>query len=275
MPSPLPSRSNYASPRADAPDHGKRTSSRSGLSAGFLEPLESTSIHLIQHGIQKLIGPFPSNGINPVERDEYNRQYGQRLRAGARLHHPSLSCDTPDRSPFWDYVREMHLPDSLGHKLELFRQHGHVFRYNEELFDIPSWVAVMIGQDVIPLGYDPLVDGMPDRDVLCSNGRACTALRPSRAPSAARERLHRPEARRRLVNRCGRRFIAKMHLRATRRDREHAQHCVADRWDDQRSMVARHLRESCRRAAAPARRRRSRCKAARTSLRRWRTSAQA
>ena len=138
-----------------------------GLSAGFLEPLESTSIHLIQHGIQKLIGLFPSNAINPVERNEYNRQLVngyEPVRDFIILHYHA----TRRMGPLWDHVREMQVPDSLAHKLELFRQHGHVFRYNDELFDIPSWVAVMIGQDVIPSGYDPLVDGMPDRDVLAA-----------------------------------------------------------------------------------------------------------
>jgi tryptophan halogenase len=60
----------------------------------------------------------------------------------------------------------MEIPDSLKHKIELFRQNGRVFRYNEELFDIPSWVAVMLGQDIVPHGHDPLVDAMPERDVL-------------------------------------------------------------------------------------------------------------
>ena len=136
-----------------------------GLSAGFLEPLESTSIHLIQHGIQKLIGLFPSNGINPIERDEYNRQLVngyEPVRDFIILHYHA----TRRTGPFWDHVRQMEVPDSLAHKLELFRQHGHVFRYNEELFDVPSWVAVMLGQDVIPNGYDPLVEAMPDRDIL-------------------------------------------------------------------------------------------------------------
>ena len=136
-----------------------------GLSAGFLEPLESTSIHLVQHGIQKLLSLFPSNGINPVERDEYNRHLingYEPVRDFIILHYHA----TQRSGPFWDHVREMEIPDSLKHKIELFRQNGRVFRYNEELFDIPSWVAVMLGQDIVPHGHDPLVDAMPERDVL-------------------------------------------------------------------------------------------------------------
>jgi len=136
-----------------------------GLSAGFLEPLESTSIHLIQHGIQKLLSLFPSNGINPVERDEYNRHLVngyEPVRDFIILHYHA----TRRTGPFWDHVREMAIPDTLQHKIDLFRESGRVFRYNEELFDIPSWVAVLLGQGVTPARYDPLVDALPDRDVI-------------------------------------------------------------------------------------------------------------
>jgi len=136
-----------------------------GLSAGFLEPLESTSIHLIQHGIQRLLSLFPNSGINPVERDEYNRHMVngyEPVRDFIILHYHA----TERTGPLWDHVRNMEVPDTLRHKIELFRQNGRVFRYNDELFDIPSWVAVMLGQGVTPEGHDPLVDAMPDRDVL-------------------------------------------------------------------------------------------------------------
>jgi tryptophan halogenase len=152
-----------------------------GLSAGFLEPLESTSIHLVQHGIQKLLSLFPSNGINPVERDEYNRHMVnayEPVRDFIILHYHA----TRRSGPFWDQVREMEVPDSLRHKIELFRQHGRVFRYNEELFDVPSWVAVMLGQSVIPKDHDPLVDAMPEREVL----RAMSELAQSYEQAARR-----------------------------------------------------------------------------------------
>jgi tryptophan halogenase len=76
----------------------------------------------------------------------------------------------------------MEIPDSLRHKIELFRQHGRVFRYNEELFDVPSWVAVMLGQSVIPKDHDPLVDAMPEREVL----RAMSELAQSYEQAARR-----------------------------------------------------------------------------------------
>jgi tryptophan halogenase len=136
-----------------------------GLSSGFLEPLESTSIHLIQHGIQKLLALFPGRGISPVERHEYNRHMValyEPIRDFIILHYKA----THRTGPFWDHVRNMSIPDTLAHKIELFREHGRVFRYNEELFDVPSWVAVMLGQQVMPRSYDPLLDSLPDAEVV-------------------------------------------------------------------------------------------------------------
>ncbi len=143
-----------------------------GLSSGFLEPLESTSIHLIQHGVQKLLSLFPSRGITPVERAEYNRHMVNSydpVRDFIIFHYFANSRS----EPFWKQMRELDLPDTLQHKVELFREHGRVFRYNEELFDIPSWVAVMLGQDLIPADCDPLARAMPEAEVL----RAMAELR--------------------------------------------------------------------------------------------------
>ena len=153
-----------------------------GLSSGFLEPLESTSIHLIQHGVQKLLSLFPSRGINPVERDEYNRHMVnsyEPVRDFIILHY--FANRRPE--PFWNQMREIGLPDTLQHKIDLFRQHGRVFRYNEELFDVPSWIAVMLGQEIIPAEPDPLAAAMPDDEVL----RAMRELR--RAYESTAERL--------------------------------------------------------------------------------------
>jgi tryptophan 7-halogenase len=152
-----------------------------GLSSGFLEPLESTSIHLIQHGVQKLLSLFPGPGISPVERDEYNRYMVnsyEPVRDFIILHYFANRRS----EPFWEQMRSMDLPDTLRHKIELFREHGRVFRYNDELFDIPSWVAVMLGQDIIPSEPDPLASAMPDADVL----RAMADLRRSYETAAAR-----------------------------------------------------------------------------------------
>lgn len=152
-----------------------------GLSSGFLEPLESTSIHLIQHGIQKLLSLFPAREISPVERDEYNRHMVnsyEPVRDFIILHYFANSRF----EPFWQQVRETPLPDTLQHKIALFREHGRVFRYNDELFDVPSWVAVMLGQEIIPSAPDPLAMAMPEAEVL----RAMAELRSAYETAAER-----------------------------------------------------------------------------------------
>ncbi|MEN3748419.1 tryptophan halogenase family protein [Sphingomonas sp. HF-S3] len=149
-----------------------------GLAGGFLEPLESTSIHLIQDGISKLFALFPDMRFTDIERNEFNRLMGNQyaaIRDFIILHY----CATQrDDTPFWDHVRTMALPDTLAHKIALFREKGRVFRYDDELFSIPSWVAVMLGQGIVPTGYDPVVDAL-DAD------RVAAELRQMRAGYAA------------------------------------------------------------------------------------------
>ena len=133
-----------------------------GLSGGFLEPLESTSIHLIQTGIAKLLALFPDRRFLRVEADEYDRLMCSAydgVRDFIILHYHAT---TRDDSPFWNYVRTMEVPDSLRRKTELFRAKGRFFRYDDELFSLASWVAVMLGQGVTPEGYDPIVDGLDE-----------------------------------------------------------------------------------------------------------------
>jgi tryptophan halogenase len=132
-----------------------------GLSAGFLEPLESTSIHLIQLAIGRLIDFLPDLGWDPLDADEFNRlmdlEY-ERVRDFLILHY----CAT-ERSdtPFWDYCRTMELPDSLRYKMEMFRERGFVVNYRDGMFLDPSWIAVYIGQKVLPRRFDPLSEAIP------------------------------------------------------------------------------------------------------------------
>jgi tryptophan halogenase len=131
-----------------------------GLSSGFIEPLESTSIHLIQSGIVKLLALFPDRRFNPVERDEYNRQM-QDVYEDARdfiiLHY---KVTRRDDSAFWNHCRTMDVPDSLARKIELWRAKGRVFREGRELFGTPSWAAVMLGQGLVPEDYEPAADAL-------------------------------------------------------------------------------------------------------------------
>ena len=136
-----------------------------GLSAGFLEPLESTSIHLIQAGISKLIALFPDKSFSPIEREEYNRltamQFEQ-IRDFLILHyHETERSD----SLFWEYVRHMSVPESLTRKTELFRSKGRIFRFEDELFGESNWLSVFLGQNVWPRSYDPLVDTLDSQQV--------------------------------------------------------------------------------------------------------------
>jgi tryptophan halogenase len=131
-----------------------------GLSSGFVEPLESTSIHLIQSGIVKLLALFPDKRFDPVEREEYNRQMRdvfEDVRDFIILHYKATRRDD---SEFWRYVREMAVPDSLSHKLELWRKKGRLFREGRELFGAASWVAVLLGQGLIPQDVEPAADAL-------------------------------------------------------------------------------------------------------------------
>ncbi len=128
-----------------------------GLSGGFLEPLESTSLFLIQEGISKFIALFPTADIPSVVREEYNRQLVKKfeqVRDFIILHYKATERDD---TPFWNYTRTMDIPDTLTQRIELFRAAGRVFRYEDELFSKPSWVAVLLGQNIVPKSIDPVV----------------------------------------------------------------------------------------------------------------------
>ncbi len=131
-----------------------------GLSSGFVEPLESTSIHLIQSGIAKLLALFPDRRFDPAERNEYNRQMAtvfEDVRDFVILHYKATNRDDTD---FWNDCRTMTVPDSLATKLELWRAKGRLFREGCELFGTPSWVAVLLGQGFVPTTPEPAVEGI-------------------------------------------------------------------------------------------------------------------
>ena len=131
-----------------------------GLSSGFIEPLESTSIHLVQIGISKLIALFPDRRFDPAERDEYNRQMKdifEDIRDFIILHYKATRRDDSD---FWNYCRTMDIPGSLATRIELWRSKGRVFREGHELFGAPSWVAVLLGQGVVPDEPEPAAEAL-------------------------------------------------------------------------------------------------------------------
>lgn len=129
-----------------------------GLAAGFLEPLESTAIYLIQSGVARMMQMFPTRNFNEADIDRYNRLMTfefERIRDFLILHYHAT---TRDDSPFWDYVRTMPIPDYLEEKIRLYKSCGRVFRENEELFNDTSWFAVMNGQNLRAADYDPVAD---------------------------------------------------------------------------------------------------------------------
>ncbi|MEO1660437.1 MAG: tryptophan halogenase family protein [Pseudomonadota bacterium] len=147
-----------------------------GLSGGFLEPLESTSLFLIQEGISKFISLFPSADMPAAVRNEYNRQLEKKfaqVRDFIILHYKATQRDD---SPFWDYCRNMTIPESLQQKMELFQEAGRVFRNEDELFTRPSWVAVMMGQNLLPKTVDPIVSGLDAQVISRSLGSMQTAM---------------------------------------------------------------------------------------------------
>jgi tryptophan halogenase len=133
-----------------------------GLASGFMEPLESTSIYLIQSGILRLINLLPERDFSDVVVDRYNAQARfeyERIRDFLILHY----CATErDDSPFWNYCRTMSIPAQLEKVMRLFRDSGRFYRDAEEMFAVTSWVQVMLGQHIQPQRYHPLVDQMSD-----------------------------------------------------------------------------------------------------------------
>lgn len=136
-----------------------------GLASGFIEPLESTSIHLIQHALVKLTKLFPSKTIEPSIVDEFNQQ--MRFDFEAIRDFIILHYHVNQRSePFWQQLATMAIPDSLQQKIDLFRESGRIFRFNDELFADEAWLQVMLGQNITPAHYHPVADDISDQQLV-------------------------------------------------------------------------------------------------------------
>ena len=133
-----------------------------GLSAGFMEPLESTSLHLIQYGILRLIALLPDTAMSPLLAREYNSQTTaeyERIRDFLILHYKAT---TRDDAELWRYCSAMEIPDTLQYKMDHFREHGMLVADERELFANPSWIAVYLGQDIVPRRA-PAITAMRDQ----------------------------------------------------------------------------------------------------------------
>jgi tryptophan 7-halogenase len=137
-----------------------------GLASGFLEPLESTSIHLVQSGIARLLQFLPAGNIADADRDEYNRlthfEY-DRIRDFLVLHY---HANGRHGEGLWDACRAMALPEELERKLALFRASGRVSRREDELFAEPGWLQVLIGQGIVPETWHPLAEEPGEADLI-------------------------------------------------------------------------------------------------------------
>ena len=136
-----------------------------GLASGFVEPLESTSIHLIVTGVTRLIHLFPFSGVSQSLVDQYNNDAVtelEKIRDFVVLHYFATERDD---SAFWRFCAGMEVPESLAHRLEMFRERAHVWQRDGELFRLDSWMQVMLGQGIRPKHYHPLTKGLKDQDL--------------------------------------------------------------------------------------------------------------
>lgn len=137
-----------------------------GLASGFMEPLESTSLLLVQTGILRLLDMFPDRGFDPVLVARYNDAVAfeyERIRDFIILHY---KANKREDAPFWRDCREMPVPQTLQDNIDLFRNSGRFYRSGEEFFALQSWVQVMLGQGIVPQAWHPFVDQMPEADLL-------------------------------------------------------------------------------------------------------------
>ena len=163
-----------------------------GLASGFLEPLESTSLHLVQSVLIRLVRMFPDMSFDPAMIAEFNRQTDfeyERIRDFIILHYKATERND---TPFWRYCRDMAVSETLQRKMDLFRANGRIFREDDELFAEESWIQVLLGQGVVPAGYDPSVDVTDESDIAGFLGGVeaviakCVAAMPPHADYVAR-----------------------------------------------------------------------------------------
>ena len=133
-----------------------------GLSSGFVEPLESTSIHLFMNGVTRLVQLFPFGGVSEAVADRFNDVTGRELEAIRDFVVLHYKMTRRNDTGFWNYCREMAIPDTLHQRIELFREHAIAFQAADELFRVDSWMQVMLGQGLQPLSHHGLGDLMSD-----------------------------------------------------------------------------------------------------------------
>lgn len=155
-----------------------------GLASGFVEPLESTSIHLIMTGVNRLIFMFPFAGVTESLIDQYNedvRAEAEKVRDFIILHYKVTERED---TPFWRECKHMQVPESLQRRIDMFREHAHAWQAEGELFRVDSWTHVMFGQRLQPASHNQLPQALPDHDLarLIANIRGTIAGAVERMP---------------------------------------------------------------------------------------------
>src|SRR5690606_20830893 len=137
-----------------------------GLASGFIEPLESTSIHLTLSGVARLLKLFPDDGIDESMVQRYNdisRAEMEHVRDFIILHYHLNQRD----EPLWQQVRNMTLPADLAHRIQMFRDRAHASQGEDELFRLDSWTHCMLAQGVVPKAHHPLARTLADANLQC------------------------------------------------------------------------------------------------------------
>ncbi|MDO9193160.1 MAG: tryptophan 7-halogenase [Undibacterium sp.] len=148
-----------------------------GLAGGFMEPLESTSIHMVQTAITRLLSCFPDKDFHQADIDAYNAQSDEeyeRIRDFLIMHY---KLNAHEGSAFWRYCRQMDVPDAVQQRIDLYRSNGRIFRKGDELFADASWLQVMHGQGLRASGYHPLVDQRSKEDIGVFLGQVKNTIR--------------------------------------------------------------------------------------------------
>jgi tryptophan halogenase len=136
-----------------------------GLSSGFLEPLESTSIYLIQASVLQLIRSFPNMDFSETIRNEFNQQMNYRYEEARNFLILHYHATEREDTEFWKYCKNMSIPEELAHRIKLFKDRGFVAGQKLDLFSEHSWLAVYFGQGIVPAGYDPRADNVNKQQI--------------------------------------------------------------------------------------------------------------
>ena len=147
-----------------------------GLSSNFMEPLESTSIHLVQAAIAKLLAMFPDRGFDPAPIERFNADFAALCESVRDFLVAHYKITERDDTPFWRHCRTMPIPDTLAAKLDLFRRRGEVMPANHELFREVNWFAVLNGQGLAPESYHPIADVIAPEDLRTRLGQIGSAI---------------------------------------------------------------------------------------------------